>query len=250
MNVLILLAGSSASFKEAGYAFPKPLVEISGKPLVQHVIEHLTPLVQAGAQLIFLVRHDDNLRYHISSVVKLLAPAAEVREVRGETAGAACSALLAVDLIGNPEPLVIVNGDQLIEGDLAAIVRDFTDRKLDGGIAVFPDVHPRWSFVKCDELGAVIEAAEKRPISNLATAGFYYFASGKEFVSAAEAMILKDAAVNGLFYVCPVYNELILRNQRIGVHRIEKARYISLATPQGVQAYERRLGDRGAASAT
>ncbi len=241
MNVLILLAGSNAGFKEAGYMFPKPLVEIAGKPLVQHVIERLAPLVQTGARLIFLIRHDDNLRYHISSVVKLLSPAAEVREVRGETSGAACSALLAVDLIGNPEPLIIINGDQLIEGDLPAIVRDFTDRKLDGGIAVFPDVHPRWSFVKCDAHGAVIEAAEKRPISNLATAGFYYFASGQEFVSAAQAMILKDAAVNGLFYVCPVYNELILRNRRIGVHPIEKARYISLATPQGVQAYERRL---------
>lgn len=244
MNILILLAGTSAGFKEAGYAFPKPLVEIAGRPLVQHVIEHLAPLVQSGARLIFLIRHEDNLRYHIGSVIKLLAPAAEVREVRGETGGAACTALLAVDLIAQPEPLIVLNGDQLIEGDLVALVRDFVDRQLDGGIAVFPDVHPRWSFVKCDTQGAVIETAEKRPISNLATAGFYYFARGQDFVSAAQSMILKDASVNGLFYVCPVYNELILRNQRIGVHHIAKARYVSLATPQGVETYERRLTER------
>lgn len=249
MNVLILLAGSSAGFKEAGYNFPKPLIEIAGKPLVQHVIEHLSPLVQQGARLIFLVRHEDNQRYHISAVIKLLAPTSEVREVRGETGGAACTALLAVDLIGQPEPLLVINGDQIVEADLNAILGDFSSRKLDGGIAVFPDVHPRWSFVKCDANGAVIEAAEKRPISNLATAGFYYFASGSEFVSAAQSMILKDAAVNGLFYVCPVYNELILRNRRIGVHRISKNAYISLATAQGVQTYERRLIERGATAA-
>lgn len=244
MNVLVLLAGASAGFKEAGYLFPKPLVEIAGQPLVQHVIRHFTPLVEAGARLIFLIRHDDNLRYHIASVVKLLAPTAEVREVRGETAGAACSALLAVDLINRAEPLVIVNGDQLIEANLAAITGDFAARRLDGGIIIFPDVHPRWSFVKCDADGNVIETAEKRPISNLATAGFYYFASGAAFVEAAQAMILKDAAVNGMFYVCPVYNELILRNRRIGVHRIAKAQYVSLASPQGVQEYERRLTEQ------
>ena len=156
MNILILLAGSSDAFKEVGYSYPKPLVEINGKPLVQHVIEHLQPLVQSGARLIFLVRYEDNLRYHISSVVKLLAPAAQVLEVRGETAGAACTALLAIDLIAKPEPLVIVNGDQLIEADLVSIIKDFSARELDGGLVVFKDVPPRWSFVKCDANGFVI----------------------------------------------------------------------------------------------
>lgn len=241
MNIVVLLAGSSAGFKEAGFAFPKPLVEINGRPLVQHVLESLAPLSTAGARLIVLVRHEDNLRFHIGSVVKLLAPNAEVREVRGDTSGAACTALLAVDLIDTSDPLVIVNGDQLVSADLAGIVRDFQKRQLDGGIIVFPDVHPRWSFVKCGADDLVIETAEKRPISNLATAGFYWFKSGSDFVAAAEQMILKNAAVNGLFYVCPVYNELILQNRRIGVARIAKSAYVSLATPQNVQTYERQL---------
>jgi len=248
MNVLILCGGSSPAFKDAGYDFPKPLVEIAGKPLVQLVLENLEPLVRTGARLIFLVCYEDNLRYHISSVVKLLAPNADVIEVSGETAGAACTALLAVDLIAKPEPLVIINGDQLIEADIAMIVRDFKARNLDGGIVVFKDVHPRWSFVKCNAEGQVIETAEKRPISNLATAGIYYYASGVDFVKAAESMILKDAAVNGIFYICPSYNELVLRNRRIGIHEIARTSYISLATPQGVQNYERILAEKITAS--
>lgn len=241
MNIVVLFAGSSAGFKEAGYAFPKPLVELAGRPLVQHVLENLAPLAATGARLIVLVRHEDNLRFHIGSVIRLLVPGAEIREVRGDTSGAACTALLAVDLIDSPEPLVIVNGDQLIAADLAGIVRDFDARSLDGGIIVFPDIHPRWSFVKTGADGLVIETAEKRPISNLATAGFYWFRHGADFVAAAQQMILKNAGVNGLFYVCPAYNELILRNRRIGVSPIAKSAYISLATPQNVQAYERRL---------
>jgi dTDP-glucose pyrophosphorylase len=244
MNILLLMAGSSEAFREAGHLYPKPLVEIAGKPIVQHIIESLAPLSGLGGRLIVTVRYDENAKYHIAAVVKLLNPAAEVLEIRGETAGAACSAMLAVDWIDNDEPLIIINGDQLIEADIALAVREFRERSLDGGIIVFKDVHPRWSFVKCGADGLVIEAAEKRPISNMATAGFYYFKSGKDFIKAAQSMILKGAAVNGLFYVCPVYNELILQNQRIGTYLIEKRQYVSLASPHAVELFERQINEK------
>lgn len=244
MNIMLLMAGSSEAFREAGYLYPKPLVEIAGKPILQHIVESLAPLLDMGGRLIVAVRQDENAKYHLAAVVKLLNPAAEVLEIRGETGGAACSALLAVDWIDNDEPLIIINGDQLIEADVALAVRQFQQQALDGGIVVFKDVHPRWSFVKCGTDGLVIEAAEKRPISNMATAGFYYFKSGKDFIKAAESMILKGAAVNGLFYVCPVYNELILQNRRIGTYLIEKQQYVSLANPHAVELFERRINER------
>lgn len=244
MNIVLLMAGSSEAFREAGYLYPKPLVEMAGKPILQHLVESLAPLSTLGGRLIVAVRHDENAKFHIAAVVKLLSPAAEVLEIRGETGGAACSALLAVDWIDNGEPLIIINGDQLIEADVAQAVCEFREHSLDGGIIVFKDVHPRWSFVKCGPDGLVIEAAEKRPISNLATAGFYYFKSGKDFIRAAQSMILKGAAVNSLFYVCPAYNELILLNRRIGTHLIDKHQYISLASPHAVESFERQLNER------
>jgi dTDP-glucose pyrophosphorylase len=120
-------------------------------------------------------------------------------------------------------------------------VQEFSDHKLDGGIVVFEAVHPRWSFVKCDQEGRVVETAEKRPISNLATAGFYYFQKGRDFVKATIEMIKKDAHVNGLFYICPVYNELILAQKEVGVHVIPRVAYRSLASPADVHAYEVHL---------
>lgn len=243
MNTLVLMAGGSSGFSEAGYAFPKSLIEVGGKPIVQHVIEHLSPLVGDDGHLTVIVRDDENAKYHLGAVVKLLASRADVIAVKGETAGAACTALLAVDRIDTESPLVIVNGDQLLRVDLPAAIRGFQDRNLDGGILVFEDIHPRWSFVKCDDEGLVIEAAEKRPISNNATAGFYYFKRGSDFVQAAQSMILKDATVGGQFYVCPTYNELILKKRRIGVQRIDRRQYLSLATPQNLQAFERELDE-------
>lgn len=187
-------------------------------------------------------------RYYTGSVVKLLLPNANVIELPAPTAGAACSALLAVDEIDGDAPLLIVNGDQVIEGDIAPALEDFARRGLDGGIIVFSAVHPRWSYVRYDAEGFVIEASEKRPISHLATAGIYYFARGAAFVEAAKAMIRKDAHVEGQFLICPSYNELILQQAKIGTASIERSAYFSLANPRGAEAYKKHLQDQKSAN--
>lgn len=239
INLLVLMSGSSQAFKEAGYVYPKNLVEVGGKLLLQRVLDHLRPLQLLGACPICVIRHDENSRHHTGAVIQLIEPKAQIIELRADTSGAACSALMAVEKINNDAPLIIVNGDQLlIDVDLPAVIRGFQARGLDGGLVVFDDIHPRWSFVKCDGQGMVVETAEKRPISKLATAGFYYYSKGSDFVFAATEMIKKDAHVGGLFYICPTYNELILRQRRIGVHPVAREAYRSFASPSDVHVYE------------
>ena len=41
MNVLIPRAGAGSRFANAGYTFPKPLIEVNGKPMIQVVVENL-----------------------------------------------------------------------------------------------------------------------------------------------------------------------------------------------------------------
>lgn len=241
MNLLVLMAGGSDAFKEAGYIYPKNLVEIDGLPQVQRVTESLNALRDPSGKFLFAIQQEENSQFHTGDVLQLLVPDATLILAPEATAGAACTALLAIENINNDAPLLITNGDQIIEADLPELIGDFRRRNLDGGVVVFEAVHPRWSYVKCDEAGYVIETAEKRPISNLATAGMYYFARGRDFVMAATEMIKKDAHVGGRFFICPAYNELILRQAKIGIVKIPRSAYFSLATPQGVHAYEEHL---------
>lgn len=239
MNLLFLLAGDSKPFEEQGYLYPKYLVEIEGKPLVQHVIEQSS--VAGPIRHVCVIRKEEAERFHFESVLKLLIPDVEIFIAEGMTKGAACTALLAVEAIDNDEPLLIVNGDQVVDVALNEVVASFQQRCLDGGIVTFDSVHPRWSYVRLDDDNFVIEAAEKRPISRHATAGLYYFARGKDFVAAAKEMIRKDAHVGDAYYVCPAYNEMLLAQMRIGTWPIARGRYFPLATPQGVHAYEEYL---------
>jgi dTDP-glucose pyrophosphorylase len=239
MNILMLMAGSSTAFQDAGYAWPKMLIEVDGKPLVEHIIAGCRSLHTPDNQFLFMIRQQEQRTHHLGTVIQLLMPDARLVEIDQQTAGAACSALLAIEQINMDTPLLIMNGDQLIRTNLQQTVADFAARGLDGGIITFRAVHPRWSYVRTDANGLVTEAAEKRPISNQATAGAYWFRRGSDFVTAAMAMIRKDAQVDGAFYVCPVYNEMVLMQKRIGISEINPADYISFTTPQTLRAFER-----------
>lgn len=245
LNVLVLMAGGSDAFKEAGYLLPKNLIEIQGAPAIQKVIENLQSLSQKfSAKLHFLVNREECARYHTQLIIRLLAPEAVIIELQGPTAGAACTALLGIEYVDNDTPLLIVNGDDLLLADLSSLVAEFQHQDLDGGIPVFESVHPRWSYVKVNNEGLVVEAAEKMPISNLATAGMYYFKRGSDMVLAARGMIRKQAHVNGQYYVCPSYNELILQQRKIGVAKVPRASYFSLKNPQGLDEYQDYLRSR------
>lgn len=244
MRLVVLMAGDSGLFEVAGHKYPKNLVEIDGEPLVQRVVEGLQPVLDRASHALFLVLEEECRRYHTDDVIRLLAPSAQVIGVPALESGAACTALHAIGAIGRDEPLLIFNGDQVLEADLPAIADGFAAAGLDGGTVTFDAVHPRWSYVRTGPDGLVVEAAEKRPISRIATAGTYWYRRGGDFVDGAMAMIRKDASVDGAFYVCPVFNEMILRGRRVGTHHVERERYFSLASLHGVDAYGEHLADR------
>jgi dTDP-glucose pyrophosphorylase len=241
MRTLMLAAGGSQAYADAGFYFPKNLAEVAGRPLIQHAIEHLGSLA-ANGRLVVAISGDENRRFHTGRVVRLIEPTAQVVEV-GETSGAACTALIAIDHIAEDEPLLIVSADAIVTADLDEIVAGFIHRGLDGGVVVFEGVHPRWSYVRVDEDGLVIEASEKRPISRMATAGIYWFARGRDFVESAMSMISKDASVDDKFFVCPTINEMVLRSRRVGIHEIDRIRYHSLHDPLGIPKFEAVVAD-------
>lgn len=218
MNVLIPMAGNGSRFAQAGYTFPKPLIEVHGKPMIQVVVENLA----VNANFIFVVQKSHREKYNLDSMLSLICPGCKIVEVEGVTEGAACTVLLAKEHINNDEPLVIANSDQFVEWNSLEFFYKMNEQNLDAGIVSFRATHPKWSYAKVDENGFVTEVAEKNPISDIATVGIYYWKQGKDFVRFAETMINKNIRVNNEFYVCPVFNEALLENLKIKTFDIPK----------------------------
>jgi dTDP-glucose pyrophosphorylase len=172
-------------------------------------------LAVPGARFVFVIRADypESCKDHLRSI----APGCEILVVDKVTEGAACTVLLAKDLINNDTPLMIANSDQYIEFDVAEFVQSFLESGADGKISTFDgERNPKWSYAAVKD-GFVSEVREKDPFSDHATTGVYAWRRGSDFVRFAEQMISKNIRVNNEFYTVPVYNEAITAGLKITV---------------------------------
>ena len=231
LTVLIPMAGAGSRFQQAGYTFPKPLIDVKGKPMIQVVVENLN----IKANYVYVVQKEHREKYNLDTLLNLITPGCKIVEVDGITEGAACTALLAKEHINNNNPLFFANSDQFVEWDSNEFLYKMNETNADGGIVSFRATHPKWSFAKVDEQGLVTEVAEKNPISDIATVGYYYWKNGSDFVKYAEDMIEKDIRVNNEFYVCPVFNQAIEDNKEIRTFDIPKM--WGLGTPEDLKYY-------------
>ena len=232
MNVLIPMAGAGSRFQQMGYTFPKPLIEVKGQPMIQMVVENLN----IDANFIFVVQKEHREKYNLDTLLKLLSPNCKVVEVDGLTEGAACTALLAKEYIDTDAPLFFANSDQFVEWDSNEFFYKMNETDADGGIVTFKATHPKWSFARVNEMGVVVEVAEKNPISNIATVGFYYWKRGSDFVKYAEQMIENNFRINNEFYVCPVFNQAIADGKIIRTYDVPQM--WGTGTPEDLKYFE------------
>jgi len=231
LNVLVPMAGAGSRFAQQGYTFPKPLIEVNGKPMIQVVVENLN----IEAHYIFIVQQEHYEKYNLKYLLNLIAPGCDIVQVNGITEGAACSTLLAKDYINNDNPLVMANSDQYVEWNSNECMYSFSADEIDGGIVTFEATHPKWSYALVGDDGFVKEVAEKKVISNAATVGIYYWKKGSDYVKYAQEMIDKNIRVNNEFYVCPVFNQAIEDNKKIKIKHVN--RMWGIGTPEDLDNF-------------
>ena len=231
MNVLIPMAGAGSRFAQVGYSFPKPLIEVNGKPMIQVVLVNLN----IEANYTFVVRKEHYEKYSLQYLLTLIAPNCNIVQVDELTEGSACTTMLAKEFINNDDPLLLANSDQFMEWNSNESLYAFNADGIDGGILTFKATHPKWSYAKVGADGFVSEVAEKKPISEDATVGVYYWKKGSDYVKYTEQMIEKDIRTNGEFYICPVFNEAIADGKKIRIKEIE--RMWGIGTPEDLSYF-------------
>lgn len=231
LNIVIPMAGEGRRFQDAGYTTSKPFLPVGNRRMIDAVIENIRP--KRNHRFVFIHRADQEMPEDSFPKNSVFIPVKETTE------GAACTVLLAREYLDTNEPLMIANSDQIVDVD----IDDFLGKadQEDGLIMVFPADDPKWSYAKVDPFGRVTRVAEKLPISRHATVGIYYFADGRDFVRAADAMIEKNDRCNGEFYVCPIYNHFIGLENAVGIYAVKKEQMHGLGTPEDYEAYCRDL---------
>lgn len=244
LNIVIPMAGAGSRFQQAGYTFPKPLIDVNGKPMIEVVINNLKP--KCAHKFIFICQKEHYEKYSLNEIFNNLVGRKnyECIQLSSLTQGAACTVMTTVEYINNENDLIVANSDQYIDIDFNDFI-NFSRRSIaDGVIMTFNASHPKWSYARTDNEGNVIEVAEKKVISNHATVGIYYFKQGKKFVESAHTMIEKNIRVNNEFYVCPTYNELILKAGLVKIWEIKPEQMHGMGTPEDLNVFLRKLEDK------
>lgn len=235
INILLPCAGRGSRFEISGqYTFPKPLIEVNNKPMIQVVVDNLN----IKGNYIFLVLRQHYEKYSLKYLLPLICGknSCEIVIVDTVTEGAACTALIAKQFINNDEELIIANSDQYIDWSEDHFLTFVRNKSADGAIITFIATHPKWSFVKIDEnTKLIVEVAEKKPISQNASVGIYYWRKGSDFINSAEKMIEQNIRINNEFYIAPTYNILINENKRIYNYPI--AEMHGLGTPEDLNRF-------------
>ena len=225
------MAGASGNFQEAGIAYPTPLIKVNGQLMIQTVVSNLN----IEGTYFFLVQKSDYEKYNLKNLLEGISSNCKVIQIDHMTEGAACTVLKALKYIDNNEPLLIANSDQYIKWNSVETISFFNQKGTDGGILTFESLNPKHSFVKIGKNDVIKEVAEKKPISNSATVGIYYWKKGSDFVFYANQMIKKDIRTNNQFYVCPVYNEAINDGKMIKASSVDEM--WGLGTPEELNTF-------------
>ncbi|NMC62470.1 MAG: HAD-IA family hydrolase [SAR324 cluster bacterium] len=243
INVVIPAAGQGKRFAEVGFVHPKPLIDVAGYPMISLVLRNFKTV---GRPVVIMQKKHIDV-YCADEIIKQIEPAAKVVATDGLTEGAACTVLLASCHIDNNAEIIIANSDQYIDCDINSFISEMRRLGADGGMLTFRDSHPKWSYARIGDDGRVVEVAEKRVISDQATVGIYYFRHGSDFVRFASDMIQKNQRVNGEFYVCPVFNEMIASGKNVYAYEIPRTAMHGLGTPEDLSAF---LASRGSTAET
>lgn len=218
MTIVVPMAGRGSRFADAGYARPKPLIEIDGHPMIEVVVANLMP--STPHRFVFIAQREHELSYGVAGKLRELVPGCSVVLLNAVTEGAACTVLAASEEIDPDAPLMIANSDQWVDIEIDDYLQAHRNGGYDGFIMTMTATDPKWSFVDFDDRGRVCGVVEKVPVSDVATVGIYNFARGGDFLAAAYTMISANKRVNGEFYVAPCYDELLAIGGSIGVYGV------------------------------
>jgi len=227
------MAGRGSRFTEQGYTDSKPFIDVNGKPMIQRVIENLNIEFDSNYEFVIICLQEDFDKYDFRIFDDIIGHTQyKVICLEDVTEGAAQTLLEAKDIIDNDTPMLSFNTDQMVEYD-KNMWKSF--EQFDGGIPCFWGNSDDWSYARCSQDGYVEEVAEKKVISNDATAGYYYWSKGSDYVKYARQMIEENSRTNNEFYVAPVYNWAIKDGKKIAIYMVDKI--YELGTPEYLEEY-------------
>lgn len=240
---LIPLAGAGSRFTKENYIDPKPLIDVSGKPMIIQAANYL-PKTNKN---IFVCLENHLEKYPLESAIKNVYKDSSIVSLNTITEGQACTCEIGLKGQDGDQSLLIAACDNGMLWNQEKYQELLDDDTVDAIVWSFKN-HPSsernpemYGWLKTDNQDNVTGVSVKKSISDTprkdhAIVGTFYFKKLSYFSEALNRIYEKDIRVNGEFYVDSCVNELVEMGLNVKVFEIDH--YICWGTPNDYKTYK------------
>ena len=245
-QIIIPMSGFGERFRACGYETPKPLIEIDGKPIIEHVVS----MFDKSCSFIFICNKDHlNCKdYKMREILNKIAPGSNIVAVDPHKKGPVHAILQSEYLIDKNSEVLISYCDYFCLWDFNHFLKKCRYLNLDGAIPAYKGFHPHslgntnYAYLKmnndCKYL--VTDISEKKPwtenkMQEYASSGAYWFKTGKLMLDAMKYQVENDIHINDEFYVSLSYKYLFNNKFSVGCYPLKH--FMQWGTPEDVEEY-------------
>jgi dTDP-glucose pyrophosphorylase len=246
MQLIIPMSGFGNRFKDKGYAIPKPLIQISGRPMVHHVVD-MFPDIE---EILFIVNrtHFESAEIELEKVLNRISPKAQIAVIEPHKLGPAWAVHQAHKHINLDTPVVVNYCDFACIWDSASF-REKMHSGIDGLIATYSGFHPhmlrnnQYAYLRVNQSYNLLEIQEKvpfthEPMNEPASSGTYGFRSGQVLLDAVDKQIKSGDSYNGEFYMSLTYKNMI--ESRMLIKNFEIQKFFQWGTPEDFEDFKKQ----------
>ncbi len=245
------MSGFGERFRRAGYAVPKPLIEVDGKLMIGHVID----MFPGELDFIFICNDDhlSNPDYRMAQTLEELCPSGRIVGIPAHKLGPIHAVCQVEHLLDPMRPVVVNYCDFTCYWDWLHFKSFVTNSGCAGAIPAYKGFHPHtlgttnYAYVKefdGNQPNHIITWAkdiqEKKPYTNnrmeeFASSGTYYFASAKLMSEAFEQTMHQNIHVGGEYYVSLAYKTILAKSEKVAIYPLQH--FMQWGTPDDLHEY-------------
>ena len=208
MHVIIPVAGKGTRLRPHTHTVPKPLMDIAGKTVLDHILDRLEGL--PVTDIIFITGHlgEQFKTYKTKYVVKTVE--------QKEQKGTAHAIGLTKQFIH--EPMLIIFADTIFDADLSIINTTDAD-----GIIWAKEVEDYQRFgVILHNKGVMEKIIEKptEPISKLANIGLYYIKDYQSLFAGIDHVMHQPPGKGGEYFLTDAFQYMVDQGKKIKVEEV------------------------------
>jgi NDP-sugar pyrophosphorylase family protein len=248
MKIIIPMTGNGSRFVAAGYKDLKPLIKVSGMPVIQWIVERMYP---KDTPFLFVCRQEHLERIpELRRTLTAIAPNSEIFAIDDWVKlGPVYDVLRAASSIDDDERCAINYCDFYMRWDYGRFEREVAARDCDGCVPCYTGFHPHllvpenlYASCRVDADNNLLEIREKFSFTEdktltLHSPGVYYFRSGAILKKYCQMLVDSGETLKGEYYASLIYNNMVRDGLKVWVPA-NTTQFCQWGTPEDLQEYE------------